>query len=246
MKQYRRANKAKLDAKKKVYYDKNKERLRVTNKTYREANKGILDLKKREYILANKEKVAERKHKYYLREKDKIAVQKKHYNALKRPERLAYNKSYYQKHRDHLLEMKRASQPETNAQIRKRARTDPVFNLQKRTRCRLRYFVNRIAIGKSANTETLVGMNWEDLVEHLNNNDRGLKVGDPGVHVDHILPLIAFKNIFHTEFGQKCACNWRNLQLLPASENISKSAKYDQAEFDRYVEMFRSLESPSL
>jgi hypothetical protein len=63
-------------------------------------------------------------------------------------------------------------------------------------------------------------------VEHVESNDRGLKITDENIHIDHLRPLASFKNL-HCEFEQRTANHYLNLQLLPAKENIKKSAKFD-------------------
>jgi hypothetical protein len=64
-------------------------------------------------------------------------------------------------------------------------------------------------------------------MEHLHNNPRGLKICE-GIHVDHIKPFAAFKNL-QSPIEQRLVNNWRNLQLLTAEENLQKGSSHDHA-----------------
>jgi hypothetical protein len=65
-------------------------------------------------------------------------------------------------------------------------------------------------------------------LEYLENNDRGLKLHDANVEVDHIKPYDAFKHL-DTAIEQELVNNWRNLQLLTKEENGKggKGAEHD-------------------
>ena len=78
-----------------------------------------------------------------------------------------------------------------------------------------------------------MGCTLEELIAHLNNNDRGFKYGDPGLQIDHIRCLASFKDTIHCIVQQLKALNFNNLQLLPATENNSKNDTYDA---DAYAE----------
>lgn len=191
-----------------------------------------------DYNKSNKLTRAQYYKDYNKKHVDRIKIKKKERLARpgEREKMISYLRKYYGDNKEALLKQ------QAHYHIH-RKRTDSKYNLMCRLRLRVYHWIQAKGGQKMMTTRSLIGKDYKDLEEHLNNNDRGLKVGDPGVHVDHIIPLKAFANngMLDTEFGQKCAFNWRNLQLLPASENVSKGASYDQAEFERYVEMFKSL-----
>ena len=83
---------------------------------------------------------------------------------------------------------------------------------------------------KTCKTETLVGCTWAELVLHLNKNDLGLKLNDPGVDIDHIRPVNSF-TLFDSPVEQRACTNFNNLQLLTKIENIRKGDKYDAAAY---------------
>jgi hypothetical protein len=109
---------------------------------------------------------------------------------------------------------------------RKRYDTDAVYRFKITTRNRLNRIFKRKGITKTSTAEALLSCSWEKAVKHLENNERGLKMTDKGIHVDHIRPLASFKDL-SSAWEQKTANHYLNLQLLPAKENLSKSASFD-------------------
>ena len=110
---------------------------------------------------------------------------------------------------------------------RKRRLTDPIFLLTCRLRERLRQALKGTWFKKTAKTEELLGWSWEQTLEYLYDNPRGLKLGKD-VHVDHIRPFKSFDNLA-CPIQQKMVNNWRNLQLLTTKENLAKGASFDHA-----------------
>ena len=83
---------------------------------------------------------------------------------------------------------------------------------------------------KTGATEALVGCTWAELVKHLNKNNNGLKVGDKGVHIDHIRPVASFL-MYNNAVEQRACMNWNNLQLMVGTENLQKGANWDPVEY---------------
>lgn len=249
-KEYRQANKEQIAIKDKRRYDANKDKVAIRRKAYYNMNQARILAQKKVYRTENKEKVAQSAKKY--RETNKYWLNRYLQNyRVTHKERLALlNNSWRKANAEYLIAKARAYRQMNKDSINERARQytkarrhqDKVYDLQCKLRNRLYYWF-KDHHKKSSTTRLLVGLDYKEVMEYLNNNERGLKVGDPGVHIDHIIPLKAFTDngMMDSEFGQRCACNWRNLQLLPASENMSKNCSYEQAEFERYVEMFKSL-----
>ena len=114
-----------------------------------------------------------------------------------------------------------------NARRRVRYSTDDVYRLIDNLRSRTRSFFSDCKVNKSDKTSKLLGCTFEELIIFLNKNDRGLKYGDPGLHIDHIRCLASFKKTIHCAVEQLKACNFNNLQLLPKGDNMRKSDEYD-------------------
>ena len=115
--------------------------------------------------------------------------------------------------------------------IRERAARDPAFAAMRRCSNRLHVGIRNKGFKKQGRTQELVGCTWEALVVHLNNNEKGLKMGDKGVDVDHIRPMSSFDNLNDLEQQQRCM-NFRNLQLLEQNENRNvKSDWWDPEEY---------------
>jgi hypothetical protein len=96
----------------------------------------------------------------------------------------------------------------------------------------LRRMVKKHGMGKVSLSGKVMGCSCEQLIAHLNDNDRGFVYEQSvGVfHIDHIRPMASFKNLkCHVEV-LKCM-NFNNLQLLPGPENKSKNDSFtpDQA-----------------
>ena len=62
-----------------------------------------------------------------------------------------------------------------------------------------------------------------------------------GWHIDHRLPVNAFN--LQDPIQQLAAFNWRNLHPMWGIPNIQKGAKYNQDEFDAYMNMFKELQT---
>jgi hypothetical protein len=83
---------------------------------------------------------------------------------------------------------------------------------------------------KTSTTFDMIGYTNIELREHLQITfDKDLQ----GKHVDHIFPINAFYSMGITD--PKIINALDNIQLLDAFENISKSDKYDQEEFEAYL-----------
>ena len=118
-----------------------------------------------------------------------------------------------------------------NAHHRKRYQTD----LEYRTRCLIRSslwtLMRKRGGKKSGTTEDIVGCTYAQLVEHLNNNPYGFKVGDKGIDIDHIRPVSSFY-LFNGPVQQRECMHFLNLQLMASAENRHvKRAHYDAVQY---------------
>jgi uncharacterized Zn-finger protein len=117
-----------------------------------------------------------------------------------------------------------------NAAFRLRYRSDSEFRAARLCRCRLHYMLKSQTCKKKGHTHELLGCAWAELVAFLEDNIFGYKVGDKGIHIDHIRPVSSFRLADNPIEQRKCM-NFNNLQLMPAKENHHKSDYYDASAY---------------
>jgi hypothetical protein len=151
-----------------------------------------------------------------------------------------HRRIYWEKKSNESHEQYVAHRTAKNTYQRNKMQTDPLFALKRRLRMRLYSCMKNNGCKKIGKTEELLGCSWEEAIEHLNNNPRGLKLGD-STHVDHIKPFAAFKHL-DTAIEQQLVNNWRNLQLLTKGENLNKSSTHDAEAWAKSEAGIRLLE----
>jgi len=233
-------NREKILAYKRKYYLKNKERILKYKKehyngsNYYEINKEKILKKVREYQELKFGKRYPKKKKSTIK-KNKNVIKKQ--KQKKSPEEIKEQRRLYrEKNREILREKNRQYRERNRETIRERKRR---YNKHKRKtdlKCNLNYKMST-AIRKSLHKSNKAGKHWETLVGYnVNDLMRRLKKTMPEgytwnnylegkLHIDHIIPLSAFHfdKVEHPDF-KKC---WalKNLQLLPARENLIKGSK---------------------
>ena len=107
---------------------------------------------------------------------------------------------------------------------KERYNSDPMFRLVKLQRNRMTHALRRARAGKQGSKSLeLLGCTGEFLYNHLKQQlPDGANWSD--YHVDHIRPIASF-DLNDPQQMQECF-NWRNLQLLTASENMAKGSKW--------------------
>lgn len=113
-------------------------------------------------------------------------------------------------------------------------RRDPESRIiRKKLRSRIRYAIKNNA--KAANTAELLGCSVDEL---LRNWDQRYTVTwrlNKDLHIDHIRPCASFNLL---DKRQQFVCfNWRNLQLLPAKDNIAKGDLWTKEMELQWIEM---------
>ena len=211
-------------ARKKAYYEINKERINAARAEKYILNSEAIKAKRKKYYATNKEKVSQTCKTYREANKEKISSAKKQYwqewysNQDNRQEYLEKAKVREQRYR-----------PIRTRRNRERARTDIEYRLQRYLRNRLYCalkggFKNGSAIRDlGCSTDFLkqyiekqfqTGMTWE-------NWGKGLGKW----HIDHIRPLSSFNLMDKKQLAM--ACHYTNLQPLWGVENLSKGARLD-------------------
>jgi hypothetical protein len=199
-KAYRKANKEKKAAADKAYREANREKVQARKKAYYEANKDTLLAKQKAYREDNKDRKAATDKAYYEANKEKVT---------------AYKKSWYERNKDVLYAAQRAY-VEAN-----RAKVAAYQKAYRKTYCE----ANRASLSaKAAKRRALkrkqVPVHLRDcpnekkrLVEIYKLRSILSKATGVQHHVDHMWPL--------NDGGP----HWSgNLQVIPAEENLSKSA----------------------
>tara|TARA_R110000744_G_scaffold108305_1_gene205143 strand:- start:116 stop:724 length:609 start_codon:yes stop_codon:yes gene_type:complete len=192
-------------------------------KEYREKNKEKIAASKKEWYQKNKESVKERSRSRYCQKNEEIKEQMAVYREKNKDRQKARSADWYQENKVRVTEAIRKNEKERFA-------NDPYFRLCKSIRSRLRNALSKGHGKKTGSTLELTGCSWEELRFHLESQfTEGMtweNYGLHGWHVDHIKPCIRFDLSLDTE--QKACFHYSNLQPLWASDNLSKSDKYEE------------------
>lgn len=185
-----------------------------------------MDIKeyRRLYYLEHKEEIkAQQKEyhkKWYLKNKEKKLQKNKEWIQTHKEQRDSKIKEWETKNHDKILRRKLKRRKE-------RMEEDKIFKLKSQTRDVIKKSFRGVLKGKRGNTTELLGCDLEFFIQHLlktykENYDIDWD-GKEKVHIDHIIPLATAK----TKDDVVRLCNFNNLQLLKAEDNLKKSSKVD-------------------
>jgi len=237
MKEYRLNNKEKIKEYDKKYRENNKEKRKEKNKQYREKHHEKELKRKRLYYRNNLEKIKEDSKQYY--NKNSKEMQERMYQWRKNNPGYMYqwrknNPGYmyqWRKNNPGYMYQWRKNNPGYMYQWRKNNhRTDLKFNLNDRMRRAINHSLKGNKNGR--HWETLVGYTLDDLVKRLKKTmPEGYCWEDcinGRLHLDHKIPISVFnfEKPEHIDFKRCWAL--KNLQLLPARENLIKSNKLEK------------------
>lgn len=171
------------------------------------------------YYYRNKCRECERKqNNEYNREKYNNGgkeIDKKYHDEHKEFYR-EYNKKYYQAHKEKI-----------NKKRKEKKWNDRTFYLTINVRKSILNSFGRKSYKKPNKTEKITGLKNEQMTKYLLKtfkNRYGYEWnGVEPVHIDHIIPLATAK----TEEEVMLLCNYKNLQLLKAEDNLKKGAKLE-------------------
>ena len=187
----------------KEYCLKNKEYKKTNNKKYRENHKEKIKEITKNWRENNKIHKKEIDKQYYENNIDKIKE---------------YNKSYYKKNKKKLLEKAKIYK-------NKKRKEDELFKIKGQIRHMINISFNKKGLNKSKHTEEIIGMPIKDFYNYLLQtfkDNYGYEYdGKEKIHIDHIKPLKYAK----TKEEVIKLCNYKNLQLLKAKDNLQKSSK---------------------
>lgn len=217
-------NSEEIKAKSNKYYNENKEKALGSMKRYREDNKEVIKKRKKDYHEKNKDKINEKRRVGNLSEEEyqkrKQSYKSRYWNDIDGMKERA--KEYYKNNR--VKRNKYLSDYNIN-----RRKNDVAFRITGRLRTRLISAIKNNS--KSKSTLELLGCTIDELKTHLSkkfNNRYGFNFNWNNMdgrkyHIDHIMPCASF-DLSKDEEQKKCF-HYSNLQILKASENLSKGAK---------------------
>ena len=171
-------------------------------KAYKQANKEAIDA----YCEANKEAIAERQKAYYQANKEAIAERRKDYRQANKESLAAYKKVYNQANKTALAEYRKTHKEAKAVYSSTYQKANPhIFNAKN---------------AKRRATKLMATPTWADLEAIKGMYQLAAIFNRTGInlHVDHIVPLQG-----DTVCGLHCEAN---LQLMPASDNISKGNRH--------------------
>jgi len=222
---YREKNKDKIRQNKKEYYEENKDKIRQNKKEYYEENKDKIRQYKKEYYEENKEYCSKKTKEYHKKNKDKIRQYHKEYYEENKEYFSKKTKEYNEKNKDKIKEYRKNYKCEHNKTPQKCMICKPNTYLVNLERRRIHRLLNR---KKDKHTTEYLGCNGKELYNHLEKQFKdGMTWENKGEwHIDHIRPCASF-NLELEEEIMKCF-HYTNLQPLWATDNLSKSNKYDE------------------
>lgn len=206
---------------KKKYYQENKEFVLHQCKTYRESNR---------------DKKRESDKKYREKNRDKMVEYLRNYYQINKQTHCVRSKAYYNENKEWLkTKMKEYSELNKEAiaiNTKERLMVDPIFKAAKLMRRHVYRALKIHDIPKNSPTEQILGCTYDELVNHLEDNNYGFTITEKGVDVDHIIPM----SVATTEEEVLKLCHYTNLQLLPSHYNryVKKDKVWSPEHFHRY------------
>tara|TARA_R110002153_G_scaffold273471_1_gene444432 strand:+ start:2183 stop:2992 length:810 start_codon:yes stop_codon:yes gene_type:complete len=192
----------------KVYRANNRERLNAKHAKYRAEHKED----RKEWLKANKEQQAEYNKEYHAK-----------YRVDNKDQLKQHKKEYFQKNKATITEKQIA-----------RRKANPELRMLSNLRCRISIAIRGKA--KSDATKKLIGCTVKFLREHLESQfDDKMTWDNYGEwHVDHIVPCAIYN--MGSDFEQRSCFNYRNLQPLWGTENMSKNDNVMGLDVDKLPE----------
>jgi len=189
-------SKEEIDAKKKVYRDANKEKQKAYQKVYRDANKEKQKVYHKDYREANKEELLAKKKVYYYANQEHLLNQKKAYYEANKEELLAKQKDYKEVNKEKIKVYQKVYRDSNKEEI----------SAGKAKRRALKRKQVPVHLRNCPNEKQRLVHIYK--LRNILSEATGVQH-----HVDHMWPL--------NDGGP----HWSgNLQVIPAEENLSKSA----------------------
>ncbi|WP_288955741.1 hypothetical protein [uncultured Polaribacter sp.] len=166
------------------------------------------------------------KNQYYLDNSEKIKLKAKKRYIIKKDQIKEYQKIYKKNNREKINLRERNYK-------KKRRVNDEVYILKENLSCLIRNGLKLYNHKKNTKTLKILGLNFKDFKEYLNNNKYGFSYLDKDIDLDHIIPISKAKN-------KKEAIklnHYTNFQLLPKdyNRNIKKDNLFDIKHFENWL-----------
>lgn len=151
------------------------------------------------------------------------------YRQAHKGEKTAYDKVYYQDHKEEKIAYRQNHKEERAAYKkvyeRERRKTEPDYKLV--YNMRIRFNQEMKGITKTCSVTKYLGCTKEEAWAHIESlMSKGMTKDDwgrKGMHIDHIIPLVSFD--MRIEADRYAAWHYTNLQPLWAKDNLSKGSK---------------------
>ena len=174
----------------------------------------------KQYRLRNKEHIKQHSKQYYIENKEHKKQYGKQYYQENKEYKKEYGKQHYQENKEHINQHQKQYK-------KQKYKTDIKFNLNGRISSAIWNTLKGNKAGK--HWESLVEYTVKDLINHLKTtlppHYTWQDYMDGKLHIDHIIPKSVFNFTKYTHIDFRNCWSLKNLQLLPAEENIIKSDK---------------------
>lgn len=185
---------------------------------WRKNNKEHIKQYRKRYCKKHEKLYKKSSKKYYENNKEKINKRHKIYRDNNKDKKNMYDKIYYQKNKEKV-------KSRTKKYTSERKKNDALYKLKCNVRGMIYISFYKKNYIKKENTEKILGCSIEYFINYLLNtykNNYGVEWdGKEKVHIDHIVPLAQANN----EEEVIRLCNYKNLQLLKAEDNLKKGKK---------------------
>lgn len=196
--------------------------VKIRENNYRNECKKCHSIKMREY-----------RHNYYIKNKEKLNLKNKEWYSNHKEEMKKYNKKYYKQNKEKIItnvkkyrknNLKRMIKKQEDYNNKKR-KEDKLFRLKTNIRNTINRSFTRKEYQKNKHTEEIIGCSIDFFITYIINTYKenyGYEWdGIEPIHIDHKRPL----KYATTEEEVMRLCNYKNLQLLKAKDNLQKSSK---------------------
>lgn len=216
---------------KKDYYLKNKEQILNNTHSYYKKNSEYIKNYQKKYKRENSEKIKiARKERYEKNKENLIKTQKEYYRKNKQniiKKQKTYREANVEKINEKKKQYRINNKKKLNNYFKNKYKNDDTYRFIVNIRNRIGRYIKNKGLTKNQNTKEIIGCDYKKLKEHLlqtfKNNYGYEWDGIEKVHIDHIIPL-SFAN---NEEEILKLNNYKNLQLLKATDNLKKGKKLD-------------------
>ena len=201
---------------KKRYYEKHKDEFKERSKKQRENNHEDYIKYMKNYYQEHKEERKIYDKEYARANKVRISKYQKKYSDSHKDIKKGYDNQYYTNNKDKIIQ-----------RIYNKYKNDEIYRFKQHIRNTINSSFKRKGYTKKSKTFKIIGLEFSEFKKHLlktYKDNYGIEWdGKEPVHIDHIIPLATANS--EEEIIE--LCHYTNLQLLKASDNLSKNDSLD-------------------